>query len=93
MECSVNHITMACHQLVAKGLCMCFDGVVITAQCTATFSDLCAPPNLGSITRTCIWRLNFAQRPIFSGLRFFSEPEISDSGPPDKVPVLRIFTS
>ena len=26
--------------------------------------------------------LNFAQRPIFSGLRFFNEPEISDSGPP-----------
>ena len=41
----------------------------------------CAPPNLG-VTRTWICRLNFAQRPIFSGLRFFNEPEISDSGPP-----------
>ena len=41
-----------------------------------------APPNLG-ITRTWIYRLNFAQRPIFSGLRFFNEPEISDWGPPD----------
>jgi hypothetical protein len=40
-----------------------------------------APPNLG-ITRTSICRLNFAQRPIFSGLRFFNEREISDSGPP-----------
>ena len=40
----------------------------------------CAPPNLGIRTRTC--RLNFAQRPIFSGLRFSNEPEISDSGPP-----------
>ena len=58
------------------------------------FKIYCAPPNLG-ITRTCICRLNFTQRPIFSGLRFFNEPEISDSGP--KVPprglVLRIFTS
>ena len=41
----------------------------------------CAPPNLG-ITRTWIYRLNFAQRRIFSVLRFFKEPEISDSGPP-----------
>ena len=41
----------------------------------------CAPPNLG-ITRTWICRLNFTQRPIVSGLSFFNEPEISDSGPP-----------
>ena len=40
-----------------------------------------APPNLG-ITRTRICRLNFGQRPIFSGLRFSNESEISDSGPP-----------
>ena len=33
-------------------------------------------------TRMRICRLNFAQRPIFSGLRFFNEPEILDSGPP-----------
>ena len=56
----------------------------------------CAPPNLG-IARTWICWLNFAQRPIFSGLRFFNEPEISDSGPLALVPpgglVLRIFTS
>ena len=39
------------------------------------------PPNLG-ITRTWIWQLNFAQRPIFSGLRFFNEPDISDFGTP-----------
>jgi hypothetical protein len=26
--------------------------------------------------------LNFSQRPIFSGLRFFNEPEISDSETP-----------
>ena len=25
--------------------------------------------------------INSAQRPIFSGLRFFNEPEMSDSGP------------
>ena len=60
------------------------------------FKIYCAPPNLG-ITRTLICRLNFAQRPIFLGLRFFIEPEISDSGPHLEVPpgglVLRIFTS
>ena len=50
----------------------CVDGVAIAAQCTATY---CAPPNLG-ITRMWICRLNFAQRPIFSGLSFFNEPEI-----------------
>ena len=43
------------------------------------FQIYCAPPNL-DITRTWICRLNFAQRPIFSDLRFFNEPEISDSG-------------
>ena len=55
-----------------------------------------ALPNLG-ITRTWICQLNFAQRPIFLGLRFFNKPEISDSGPQLIVPpgglVLRIFTS
>ena len=59
----------------------CIEGVVIAAQCTATFSDLLCSPNLG-ITRTWVCRLNFAQRPIFSALRFFKEPEISDSEPP-----------
>ena len=39
------------------------------------FWDLLCSPNF-DITRT--W-LNFAQRPIFSSLRFFNEPEISDS--------------
>ena len=41
----------------------------------------CATSNLG-IFRTWISRLNFAQRPIFSDLRFFNEHEISDSVPP-----------
>ena len=56
----------------------------------------CAPPNLG-ITRTLIRRLNFAQMSIFSGLKFFNEPDISYSESQPKVPsgglVLRIFTS
>ena len=34
-------------------------------------------------------RLNFAQRPIFSGLRLFNEPEISDSGTPAYSPSRR----
>ena len=42
-------------------------------------------------------QLNFAQSPIFSGLRFFNKPEFSDSDPQLKVPpgglVLRIFMS
>ena len=45
------------------------------------FKIYCDPPNLG-ITRTWICRLHLAQRPIFSALRFFNEPEISDSGFP-----------
>ena len=49
-----------------------------------------APQSLG--IRTWICRLNFAQRPIFSSLRFFNEPEISDSRPPRGL-MLRIFRS
>ena len=43
------------------------------------FWNLLCFPNLDP--RTWICRLNFAQRPIFSGLRFFNEPEISDVVP------------
>ena len=52
--------------------------MVIAAQSMHcdVFKIYCAPANLG-ISRTSICRLNFAQRPIFSGLRFFNEPEIS----------------
>ena len=55
------------------------------SQCSPMHCDLfkiyCVPPNFG-ITRTWICQFNFVQRPIFSGLRFFNEPEILDSGPP-----------
>ena len=71
--------------------------MVITVQCTATVSRSIVLPRILGITRTWICRLNFAQRPIFSGLRFFNEPEISESGHQLKVPpgglVLRMFTS
>ena len=75
----------------------CIDGVGIAAQCTVAFFKIySALPNLG-ITKTWISRLNFAQRPIFLSLRFFNEPEISDSDSQLKVPprglVLRIYTS
>ena len=60
----------------------CINGVVMAAQCTAAFLRSIILPNLG-ITRTWKCRLNFSQRSIFSGLRFFNEPEISDSGPTD----------
>ena len=60
------------------------------------FQIYCAAPNLG-ITRTWIRQLNFALMLIFSGLRFFNEPEISDLGLQLKVPpgglVLGIFTT
>ena len=44
------------------------------------FKIYCAPPNIG-ITKTWICWLNFAQMPIFSGLRLFNEPEISTRDP------------
>ena len=60
------------------------------------FKIYCAPPNLG-ITRTWICKLNYAQRPIFSGLRFFNEPESQTRGSQLKVSpgglMLRIFMS
>ena len=49
------------------------------------FKIYCALPNLG-ITRMWICWLNLAQRPIFSGLSFFNDPEISDLGPPAERP-------
>jgi hypothetical protein len=52
-------------------ICICFDGVVITAQFTATFFRyLLCSPELG-IIRTLICQINVAQRPIFSVLKFF----------------------
>ena len=58
------------------------------------FKIYCAPSSSG-ITRRWVCRLNFAQRPIFSGLRFFKESEIWDSGFPAYRPSrrVRIFTS
>ena len=53
-----------------------------------SFKFYCASSNLG-ITKTWICQLNFAERPTFSGLRFFNEPEISDSGPPAQSPSRR----
>ena len=58
------------------------------------FWNLLCSPNLD--TRTWICRLNFAQRPIFSGLRFFNEPESQTRDPQLKVLpgglVIKIFT-
>ena len=59
----------------------CIDRVVIAAQCTATLLRSIVLPRIWVLGREYC-RLNYAQRPIFSGLRFFNEPEISDSGPP-----------
>ena len=82
--------------MMNKTYCIVLKGWSLLPNALLPFQIYCAAPNLG-ITRTWIFRLNFAQRPIFSGLRFFNEPEISDSGPPAWSPsrrnVLRIFTS
>ena len=55
----------------------------------------CAPPNLN--IRTWICRLNFAHRPMFSGLRFLTSLKSQTQDPQLKLPprglVLRIFTS
>ena len=60
------------------------------------FKNYCAPPNLG-ITRTSICRLNFARRPIFSGLSSLTSLKSQTRNPQLKVLpgglVLRIFTS
>ena len=61
--------------------CICCDGWSLLPNALPPFKIYCAPPNLG-IIRTWICRLNIARRPIVSGLRFFNEPEISDSGFP-----------
>ena len=67
-------------------------GWSLLPQCTATFSDILWPPNVA--IRTWICRLKFAQRPIFSGLRFWN---LRLETPGIKVPpgglLLRIFTS
>ena len=55
------------------------------------FEIYCAPPNLG-ISRTWICRLNFTQRPIFSGLKFFNETRDPRLKSPAGL-VLSFFTS
>ena len=63
--------------IISKGDCIVFywrSGDCCPIHCDL-FKIYCAPPNLG-IIRTWICRLNFVQRPIFSGLRFFNETEI-----------------
>jgi hypothetical protein len=71
-----NFIVYTVHLIFV--FCICFDGVLPNAL--RPFKIHCAPLNLDIRTKIC--RLNFAQRPIFSDLRFFNEPEISDLGTP-----------
>ena len=56
--------------------CIVLKGWSMLPNALRPFQIYCAPPNLDIMTWIC--RLNFAQRPISSGLRFFNEPEISD---------------
>ena len=67
--------------ILNKYCCTVLLGWSLLPNALGPFQIYCAPTNLG-ITRTWIYRLNFAQRPIFSGLRFFNEPKVSESGTP-----------
>ena len=60
--------------------CIVLKGWSLLPNALQPFQIYWAPPNLD--IRTWICRLHFDRKPIFSGLRFFNEPEISDSGPP-----------
>ena len=60
--------------------CIVLKGWSLLPNALWPFQIYCAPPNLGIRMWIC-WS-NFTQRPVFSGLRFFNEPEIPNSGPP-----------
>jgi hypothetical protein len=62
--------------------CIVLKGWKLLPDVLRPFQDILCSPEFRYYTRTWICRLKFAQRPIFSGLRFVNEPEISDSGPP-----------
>ena len=90
MEHNANHIILSYFHLPVVFYYIVLywrDGHCCPMHCDL-FKFYCAPPNLG-ITRMWICRLNFAQRPIFSGLRFFNEPETSDSELPALSPSWR----
>ena len=73
----------------------CIEGVVIAAMHCDLFKIYCALLNL-DITRTWIFRLNFAQRPIFFGLEVLQRAWSLRPGTPSlksfPEDVLRIFT-
>ena len=55
--------------------------VVIAAQCSKIFKDLLYSPEFRYYQDMNL-PIRFCSEAYFSGLRFFNEPEISDSGPP-----------
>ena len=67
------HICMSAHTCILY--CIVLMGWSLLPSALRPFKIYCALPNLG-ITRTWIYRLNFPQRPIFPGLRFFNVSEI-----------------
>ena len=80
-ERNANHIIPSyCHLPARCRSLVVFVFVICCPMHWNIFKIYCTPPNLG--IRTWICRLNFAQRPIFSGLRFFNEPKISRPGTP-----------
>ena len=58
--------------------CIVLKGWSLLPNALRPFQIYCAPPNLD--IRIWICQLNVAQRPIFSSVRLFNEPEISCSG-------------
>ena len=71
--------------------CIVLKGCSMLPNALRPFQIYCAPPNLG--IRTWICRLNYAQRPIFSGLRLFTSLKSQTRDPQIKVPPGEIFTS
>ena len=61
--------------------CIILMGWSLLPNVLQPFKIYYALPNLG-IARTWKCRLNFAQRSVITGFRFFNKSEISESGPP-----------
>ena len=78
----VDYLPFPCHRFLM--------GSSLLPNALRPFKIYCAPLNLG--IKMWIYRLNFAQRPIFSVLRFFNEPEIPDFVLKISIDVSRVWT-
>ena len=86
----VLNLFLPLHNITRKGsrvtLCLQFPLWFESIMCTILVQIAPGVPGFrkmsSPLSSTIKLLLNFAQRPIITGLRFFNEPEISDSGPP-----------